>query len=379
MSVLVKEVKSRQDLRTFIKFPNQLYKDNPYWIPALEADEWKTLDPQKNAAFEYSQARYWLAFKDRKPAGRIAAILSEGHRSHWDQAYMRFGWIDLIDDNEVACALLGTVEAWAREKGCTAVHGPLGFSDMDHAGMLVQGFNEMPTMINIYNHAYYPQQLERLGYVKDTDWVEYELTVPQVLDPRISKLSEVILRRNNLHMLNARSKKDILPYAHKIFDLVNEAYSKLYGYVPLNDRQIEDYTKQYFGFIKPEFVPVVLNEKDEVVAFGITMPSLSHALQKARGHLFPFGFLHVLQAMKKNDRADLYLVAVKTELQGLGLNALLINQVFETFHKAGIQKAESNPELEYNTQVQAQWKHFEHRQHKRRRVYIKHLTETKMR
>ncbi len=373
MTVSIKEVQNRRDLRTFIKFPNQLYKGNAYFIPALEADEWKTLDPQKNAAFEYSQARYWLAFKDGKHAGRIAAILSEGHRSHWNQAYMRFGWIDFIDDNEVAGALLGAVETWAREKECTAVHGPMGFSDMDHAGMLVQGFDEMPTMINIYNYAYYPQQLERLGYAKDTDWVEYELTVPQVLDPRISKLSEVILRRNNLRMLNAKSKNDILPYAHKIFALINEAYSKLYGYVPLNERQIDEYTKQYFGFIKPEFVPVVLNDRDEVVAFGITMPSLSRALQKARGRLFPFGFIHVLQALKKNDRADLYLVAVKTELQGLGLNALLINQVFETFQKAGIQKAETNPELEYNTQVQAQWKHFERRQHKRRRVYIKHL------
>lgn len=377
MTVSIKEVQNRRDLRTFIKFPNQLYKGNAYFIPALEADEWKTLDPQKNAAFEYSQARYWLAFKDGKLVGRIAAILSEGHRSHWNQAYMRFGWIDFIDDNEVAGALLGAVETWAREKECTAVHGPMGFSDMDHAGMLVQGFDEMPTMINIYNYAYYPQQLERWGYVKDTDWVEYELTVPQVLDPRISKLSEVILRRNNLRMLNAKSKNDILPYAHKIFALINEAYSKLYGYVPLNERQIDEYTKQYFGFIKPEFVPVVLNDRDEVVAFGITMPSLSRALQKARGRLFPFGFIHVLQALKKNDRADLYLVAVKTELQGLGLNALLINQVFETFQKAGIQKAETNPELEYNTRVQAQWKHFERRQHKRRRVYIKHLDTAK--
>jgi GNAT superfamily N-acetyltransferase len=361
-------------MRKFIRFPNQLYRHNPFWLPALEADEWKTLDRSKNAAFEYSQAKYWLALKDGKVAGRIAAILSDGHRGHWNQAYMRFGWIDFIDDIDVAAALMGAVETWAREKGCTAVHGPMGFSDMDHAGMLVEGFQELPTMINIYNYAHYPKLLEQLGYTKDTDWVEYELTVPQELDPKISKLAEIILRRNNLHMLNARSKKELLPYAPKIFGLLNEAYSKLYGFVPLNDKQIADYTSQYFGFIKPDFVPVVLNEQDEVVAFGITMPSLTRALQKANGHLFPFGFIHVLRALNKNDRADLYLVAVKPELQGLGLNALLINQVFETFRKAGIRKAESNPELENNTQVQAQWKHFEHRQHKRRRVYIKHLT-----
>ena len=374
MTVSIKEVKTRRDLRLFIDFPFKLYRGDPFWVPVLVADEWNTLDSKKNAAFEYSRARYWLAFQDGKLAGRIAAILSEGHRSHWNQAYMRFGWIEFIDDAEVSAPLLGAVEAWAKEVGCTAVHGPMGFSDMDHAGMLVEGFDELPTMINIYNYAYFPQHLERLGYSKDTDWVEYELTVPQTLDPRITKLSEIILKRNGLHMLNARSKKDILPYAHRIFDLLNEAYSKLYGFVPLNEKQIEDYTKQYFGFIKPEFVPVVLNDKDEVVAFGITMPSLTRALQKARGYLFPFGFIHVLRALHHNNRGDLYLVAVKPELQGMGLNALLINQVFQAFSKAGITKAESNPELEYNTQVQAQWKHFEHRQHKRRRVYIKHLT-----
>jgi GNAT superfamily N-acetyltransferase len=374
MTIEIKEVKNRRDLRKFILFPKRLYRKNPFWIPPLETDEWNTLDAKKNAAFEYSEARYWLAYKDGKIVGRIAAILSEGHRGHWNQSYMRFGWIEFINDADVASALMGAVENWARLKGCTAVHGPMGFSDMDHAGMLVEGFNELPTMINIYNYDYYPKQLEKLGYVKDTDWVEYELVVPKELDPKILKLSEILLKRNNLHMLNARSKKDILPYAHRIFDLLNEAYSNLYGFVPLNDKQIEDYTKQYFGFIKPEFVPVVLNDKDEVVAFGITMPSLSRALQKAGGKLFPFGIIHLLRALRKNDRADLYLVAVKPELQGLGLNSLMINQVFNAFRGAGIEKAESNPELETNSQVQAQWKHFEHRQHKRRRVYIKHLT-----
>jgi GNAT superfamily N-acetyltransferase len=374
MSIEIKEVKNRRDLRKFILFPKSLYHKSPFWIPPLETDEWNTLDSKKNAAFEYSEAHFWLAYKDGKTAGRIAAILSEGHRGHWNQSYMRFGWIDFIDDADVVSALMGAVENWARQKGCTAVHGPMGFSDMDHAGMLVEGFDEMPTMINIYNYDYYPKQLERLGYVKDTDWVEYELVVPKELDSKIMRLSEIVLKRNNLHMLNTRSKKDILPYAHRIFDLLNEAYSNLYGFVPLNDKQIEDYTKQYFGFIKPEFVPVVLNDKDEVVAFGITMPSLSCALQKAGGKLFPFGVIHVLKALRKNDRADLYLVAIKPQMQGLGLNSLLINQVFNAFRNAGIEKAESNPELENNSQVQAQWKHFEHRQHKRRRVYIKHLT-----
>ena len=207
MTVELKEVKSRSDLRQFIQFPNKLYQKNPYWIPALESDEWKTLDPKKNAAFEFSQVRLWLVLKSGKSAGRIAAILSEGHRDHWNQAYMRFGWIDFIDDVDVVAALMSAVEAWAREKGCTAVHGPVGFSDMDRAGMLVEGFDELPTMINIYNHPYYPKHLEQLGYAKDTDWVEYELMVPSTLDPKISKLASIILKRNNLHMLNVKSKK----------------------------------------------------------------------------------------------------------------------------------------------------------------------------
>ncbi len=373
MTVEIKEVKNSIDLRTFIRFPLKLYKDNPWYIPSLNSDEFKTLNSAKNAAFAHSQARLWLAIKDGKVSGRIAAIYSTGHRSHWNQDYMRFGWIDFIENLDVAATLIAEVEMWAREKGCSAVHGPLGFSDMDRAGMLVEGFDELPTMITTYNHAYYPQFLEKLGYTKDTDWVEYELTVPETLDPRISKLAGIILKKNNLHMLDAKTRRDILPYARKIFGLMNEAYRNLYGFVPLSEQQMDDYTKQYFGFIKPDFVPVVLNDQDEVVAFGITMPSLSKAMQKTRGRLFPFGFLHLMGALKKNNRADLYLVAVKPELQGLGLNALLISKVFETFTKAGITKAESNPELETNTQVQSQWKHFEHRQHKRRRVYIKHL------
>lgn len=373
MAVEIKEVKDSRDLRNFIRFPLKLYKNNPWYIPSLNSDEFKTLNSGKNSAFAHSQARLWLALKEGKICGRIAAIYSQGHRSHWDQNYMRFGWIDFIEDIDVVTALMAQVENWAREKGCSAVHGPLGFSDMDRAGMLVEGFEELPTMITTYNYAYYPRFLEQLGYVKDIDWVEYELTVPKDLDPRISKLAGIILKKNNLHLLQAKSRRDILPYAHKIFRLMNEAYKHIYGFVPLTEPQMDDYTRQYFSYIKPEFVPVVLNDKDEVVAFGITMPSLSKAFQKTKGRLFPFGFLHLLQALRKNNRADLYLVAVKPELQGLGLNALLISKVFETFTKAGITKAESNPELETNTQVQAQWKHFEHRQHKRRRVYIKHV------
>lgn len=370
----IREVETSKDLITFAHFPRTLYRKNPNWVPPMYSNVIKTFSPEKNAAYEYSRSRQWLALRDGKVVGRVAAIISEGHRQRWNQAYMRFGWLDFIDDPAVCAALLGKVEDWARENGCSAVHGPLGFTDMDQAGMLVEGFDEPGTMATIYNHAYYPQHLEQIGYVKDTDWIEFEITVPAKPDPRIAKLAGIILRREKLRLVTFTRKDEILAYAKQVFVLFNESYRDLYGFIPLNDRQVEYYTQQYFGFIKPEFVTVVVNESDEIVAFGITMPSLTKAMQKAGGRLFPFGFIHLLRALKKNDRADLYLIAVKPEYQGKGVNAVVINHINEVFIQQGIRKVESNPELENNHRVQGQWKHFEARQHKRRRCYIKNLS-----
>lgn len=373
MTVEIREVTSPRQLNAFVHFPHSLYKGNPYRVPGLITDELNTLRRDRNPAFEYSRARYWLAERDGKTVGRVAAILSQGHQQRWNQDYMRFGWIDFIDDPEVSGALMAKVEDWARTENLSAVHGPLGFTDMDQAGMLVEGFNETATMATSYNYPYYPQHLEQLGYTKDVDWLEYEITVPDTPDPQIAKLARIIMQRENLRLLDVKRKKDMLQYAKELFSLFNETYNKLYGFVPLSDRQIAKYTKQYFGFIQPEFVPVVLNQEGKMVAFGITMPSLSRAMQKANGRLFPFGFIHLLWAFKKNDRGDLYLVAVKPEYQGKGVNAILIDRITAVFIHHGIHKVESNPELETNLLVQGQWKHFEKRQHKRRRVYIKHL------
>jgi GNAT superfamily N-acetyltransferase len=370
----IREVTSPVELKTFIYFPRVLYKGNPYWVPPMYQNVQNTFSPEKNAAYEYSRSRQWLALRDGKVVGRVAAILSEGHRQRWNQAYMRFGWLDFVDDPAVCAALLGKVEEWARENGCNAVHGPLGFTDMDQAGMLVEGFDEPGTLATIYNHAYYPKYLEDLGYVKDTDWVEYEITVPSEPDPKISKLAAIILHRENLRLVSFTSKDEILVYAKRIFALFNESYRELYGFIPLNERQVDYYTQQYFGFIRPEFVMAVVNAADELVAFGITMPSLTKAMQKAGGRLYPFGFIHLLRAMKKNDRAALYLIAVKPEYQGKGVNAVAIDHLNKVFIQHGIRKVESNPELEDNHRVQGQWKHFDTRQHKRRRCYIKHLS-----
>jgi GNAT superfamily N-acetyltransferase len=373
MEIQVREVATLKELKAFIRFPFELYRGNPNWVPTLMFDELNTLRRDKNPAFEYCEARYWLAWQDGRIVGRVAAILNHMHTEKWGQRYMRFGWIDFIDDPRVPAALLGTVEVWAKEAGMEAVHGPLGFTDMDREGMLVEGYDELATMVTLYNHPYYPQHLEKLGYVKDTDWVEYELIVPNEPNENIARIADIALRRNKLHLLDLKKKKELLPYAKELFGLLNDEYKHLYGTVPLTGKQVDAYIEQYFGFITPEFVPVVMDENNRMVAFGIVMPSLSKALQKANGSLFPFGFIHILQALKKNDRADLYLVAVRSEYQGKGVNAILMNKMQGVFNNLGIAKVESNPELETNANVQGQWKYYEKRQHKRRRVFIKKI------
>ena len=373
MDLKIKDVTNQKELRSFIQFPFELYRGNPCWVPTLFFDELNTLDWKKNPAFDHCQARYWLAWQEGHIVGRVAAILNHRHVDKWGQRYLRFGWIDFIDDPQVSSALMGAVESWARETGMTAVHGPLGFTDLDREGMLVHGFDELATLATIYNHPYYPEHMEKLGYLKDTDWMEYEISVSTQPDESIARIADISLRRNKLKVLELTNKKQLLLYARELFQLLDDEYKHLYGTVPLTEKQVDAYIKQYFGFVTPDFVPMVLDQSGRMVAFGIVMPSLSRALQKSGGSLFPFGFVHLLRALKKNDRADLYLVAVRSEYQGKGVNAILMDRMHKVFLKLGIRKVESNPELETNQNVQGQWKYYEKRQHKRRRVYIKHM------
>jgi len=373
MSITIREVTSKEQLKAFVNFPYTLYKDHPYYVPPLRFDEMATLKKDKNPAFDYCEARYWLAYKGKKVVGRVAAILNKAYIEKWKNQYMRFGWIDFEEDENIAKALIAEVEKWAKEKGMKAVHGPMGFTDLDHEGMLVEGFDQVGTLAAIYNHPYYPQFIEKLGYSKDADWVEYRIKVPETMPEKLEKMATIVEKRLGLHVLKAKKAKDILPYAKDIFELINEAYSELYGVVPLTEKQIQYYTKQYFSFIRPDFVPLILDKDEKLVGFGVTMPSLSDALQKSKGSLLPFGFVHILKALKKNDQADLYLVAIKKELQGKGVNALLMYEVCKAYVKNGIRYAESNPELEANKKVQSIWEHFDAVQHKRRRCYIKHL------
>lgn len=373
MVVQLQEVKTVRELRAFVRYPLQLYRGNPTYVPALVGDELNTLRWDRNPAFDVCEARYWLARRDGRAVGRVAAIYHPRYAERWGVDQMRFGWFDLVDDPEVAAALLGAVEGWAREKGVSAVHGPLGFTDLDREGLLVEGFEELGTLATSYNHPYYAMHLEALGYVKDVDWVEYEIRAPTEPHPTIARIADMVMRRYRLQPLRVRKKSEFLGYAREALQMVNEQYAHLYGVVPLTEAQVAGYVKQYFGFLNPAFTPAVLDEEGRLVGFGVTMPSLSRALQRSQGRLFPFGFVHLLRALKRNDRADLYLVAVRSDYQGKGVNALMMHMMTEVFIERGIHTVESNPELESNTDVRGQWKYYETRQHKRRRCFIKEL------
>ena len=367
------EVKSKRDLNRFIAFPHQLYRGVPGWVPPLNMDERATLDPAKNPAFEFCRARLWLAIKDKVIVGRIAGIINDRYISDSGKKYARFGWFDFIDDKSVSAALLQSVENWARENDLEAVHGPLGFCDLDKEGMLIEGFGELSMFITLYNYPYYQQHMEKLGYGKDTDWVEFEIKVPEKIPDRIEKLNQLIEKRLNLTIVRFRTRKEILPYATAIFELLNDAYKELYGFVALSDAQVRSYTQQYFSMINPDYLRVILDKNNQLIAFGIAIPSLAKASQKAKGRLFPLGFIRLLRAMKKNDRLELLLVAVRNDYQGKGVNVLLMTEFNKKAIDNGLKYAETGPELETNTDVQGLWKYFETRQHKRRRCYIKKL------
>lgn len=376
MAILIKKVSNKKDLKRFIRFNYELYKNNPYSVPDLYDDMVGTFSTEKNAAFEFCEADYFLAYKDDKLVGRVAAIINRRANETWNKKEVRFGWIDFVDDPEVSKALLDTVEAWGKERGMEAIVGPLGFTDMDAEGMLVEGFDQLSTMATIYNYPYYPQHMERLGFEKEADWVEYKLTVPDKLPEKFVRIAEIILQKYNLKIRKLkRSEIKEKNYGQKIFDLINEAYAPLYGYSKMTQGQINQYIKTYLPLIDLRMVSLVEDEAGELVAVGISMPSLSKALQKAKGKMLPFGWFHLLKALfvKKPDVLDLLLVGVKPEYQSKGVNALLFYDLVPTYQKMGFKYGESNPELELNKKVQAQWSAFESVQHKRRRAFRKSI------
>lgn len=376
MAITIKKVTSRKELKTFIRFNYELYKNNPYSVPDLLGDMLNTYDRNKNAAFEFCEADYFLAYKDGRLVGRVAAIINHRANERWKVKNVRFGWIDFIDDEEVSAALLQTVENWGRERGMEAMQGPLGFTDMDVEGMLVEGFDQLSTMATIYNYPYYSKHMERYGMEKDVDWVEYRIKVPTDEPDKHKRISALVQKKFGLQIKKYKSSKKIArEYGQKIFELVNEAYAPLYGYSPLSEGQIRQYVKMYLPILDLDMVTLVTDAEGELVAVGISMPSLSEALQKAKGKFFPFGWFHLLKALfwKHPDTLDLLLVAVKPEYRNKGVNGLLFSDLIKVYNQKGYVWAESNPELEMNEAVQRQWDYFEHTQHKRRRAYKKAL------
>lgn len=376
MTVQIKKVTCRKELKEFATFANKLYKGNEFYVPTLPFDEMNTLDKSRNGAFEFCDADYFLAYRNGTLVGRVAAILNNRANEAWKVKQVRFGWIDFIDDYEVSEALINTVIEWGRERGMDRIAGPLGFTDFDPEGMLVEGFDRLGTMVMIYNHPYYMKHMERLGMVKEVDWLEYRLEIPETLPERFVYVSKVVQERYNLR-IRKLTRKEVMRegYGRKFFQLINETYCHLYGFSLLSEKQIDQYVKLYLGIVDLRMVSFVENEAGELVAAGVSMPSLSRALQKCGGNLFPFGWWHLLKNMyiKKPDTLDLLLVGVKPEYQNKGVNTLLFMDLFHTFREMGFKYAESSAELESNIKIHQMWNLFDREQHKRRRIYTKEI------
>jgi len=374
MSIDVSVVTSPADFKKFVLFPHELYRGNPYWVPPLIMDERDTLTRGKNPAFDNAEARLFLARRDGRIVGRVAGILSHAANRKYNTKNMRFGWFDAIDDYEVTRALLDTVVDWARAENMTTLTGPHGFTDLDPEGLLVEGFNELATMSVIYNHPYYAAHLERYGLAKDVDYVEFRATAPEGggLPEKMVKMAEWAAKRNNFHLVRYTDVKKLRrERGQQLFELLDEAFEELYGTVPLTQRQKDYYIGKYLPFANPEFIKIAANEKDEMIGFIIAIPSLSRALQKARGRLFPFGFIHILRALRKFDTIDFLLAGVRKAYRGRGVDLIMTIDVFRSGIARGVRYAESNPELETNAKIQGEWKIVTTRQHKRRRIYKK--------
>lgn len=376
MTVQIKPVSSQKEMKIFVRFGNRLYKGNKYYVPSMPMDDLNTFNPKKNGAFDFSEAQCFLAYKDGEVVGRVAAIVNYKANESWNVKQVRFGWIDFIDDLEVSAALLQAVETFGKEKGMTQIVGPLGFTDFDPEGMLVEGFDRLSTMALIYNHPYYPEHMKKLGYFKETGWVEYRITLPEYMPEKHVKYADIIRRRYNLKIVKkTRSEIKKERYGHKLFKLINETYCVLYGYSLLSEKQIDQYVDMYLSIVDTKMLTFVENEDGDLVAAGISIPSLSEALQKCNGEIFPFGWWHILKSMfwKKPDTLDLLLIGIRPDYQNKGLNSLVFMDLFDNYKKLGFKYAETNANLETNIKVQAMWDPFEKELHKRRWVFAKEL------
>lgn len=377
--ITIKEVKTRSDLRKFVEFPNKLYKGNAFYVPPLAVDEMDNFNPKKNPAYEFCETKLFLAYKDNKLVGRIAGLISYAYIKKIGKNVGRFTRFDAIDDLEVTKALFNAVKEWHKEHDIYTMIGPLGFTDIDREGMLIDGFEEMNMSITIYNYPYYKEHLSAIGFEKDVDWVEYQVIVSEKMDERLERVSDLVQKRYGYHCLKFKKNKEVIPYAFKMFKVINAAFEKLYGTVPLTDNIISKCVKDYIPLINLDYTYVVVDKNEEVVGFGLLMPSIAKALKKHKGHLFPFGWASVLKALKgKNDILEMYFIAVEPKYQNMGVNALIMHEALKACMKNKVKFAETGPELETNVSVQDQWKMFKTRQHRRRRSWIYNFENEKI-
>jgi len=357
--IQVKRVSNPTLLKQFVTFPFKLYKNSKYWVPPLIAEEMRIFNEKTNPVFKNAEAHLFLAYKNDVIVGRIAAIINWIEVKDQEKPKIRFGWFDTIDDLEVSTALFQKVAEVGKNAELTFIEGPVGFSNMDKAGMLVDGFDRVNNMTTIYNYAYYPQHMKALGFTTGLSWVEYEISVPTGVPEKVKKFSNLVLKRYHLKLLHFKSSKELIHRADAMFDLMNRSFKDLDSFVPIQPYQVELYKKKYLKFIHPDFITLIADKNDNMVAFSITMPSFANAMQKAKGKLFPFGFLHLLRAKNRNDKANLFLIGVDPDYQSKGLTAVIFQKTIENFIKRNIKTVETNPELEDNTAVQALWKNYD--------------------
>ncbi len=376
--IQVKKVETKREMNDFVRLPRELYEGCPYYVPDLEMDIRETFDPRKNAGLEFSDIQPFIAYDaDGKAVGRIAGIINHRANEKWKTKNVRFGLIEFIDDPDVSAALLHAVEAWGKERGMEHIQGPMGIFDFDKEGMLVEDFDQLGSMITIYNPPYYPKHLEALGYEKEVDWVQIRIDVPEEVPAKYARVAKLSKEMFGLHVRKLTPKDIAQGYARKVFELLNQAYAPLFGYTELSDRQIDDYAKRYIPLMDLELVPIIENEAGELIGVAITMTSLSHALQKSEGRLLPFGWFHLVRALKwkRDEKAELFLIAVRPDYQGLGVNALVFDDLIPIYNKLHIRWAETGPQLETNVKELSQWKPLNPSFTKRRRCYTKRINE----
>jgi hypothetical protein len=374
-NIVIREAKTQEEFHAFVKFPFTLYKENPYWVPPLINDEIETIDPNLNPVYQNADARFFLAYKEEKIIGRIAAIVNWIEVKEIKKSKVRFGWFDTIDNIEVTKLLIDKVIEFGKEQNLKSIEGPLGFSNLDKAGLLIEGFKERNTLITLYNYPYYVEHLKKLGFNEAARWVEYEIKIDdfESSPEKVKRFSKLIMERYNLTLLNFKNRSEILPYVDQMFDLLDKTYNSLQTYIPIQDYQIENYKKRFLKFVNPDFIKCIIDNEGKLICFSITMPSFTKALKSINGKLTFLNSYHILKAMYFNERASFYLIGIRPDYQNKGIPAIIFNEMQKLFNKQKITIVETNPELEENTAIQKLWKNYEHRLHKRRATFNKKI------